>query len=53
MDIVMDIIMVRSQTVDVTVHHEATTKQVWKVDQKSYDEKVLVGYKCDCGSVKE
>jgi hypothetical protein len=42
-----------SQTVDVTVHHEATTKQVWKVDQKSYDEKVLVGYKCDCGSVKE
>lgn len=42
-----------SQTVDVIVHHEATTKQVWKVDQKSYDEKVLVGYKCDCGSVKE
>ena len=42
-----------SQTVDVLVHHEATTKQVWKVDQKSYDEKVLVGYKCDCGSVKE
>lgn len=41
-----------SQTVDVIVHHEATTKQVWKVDQKSYDEKVLVGYKCDCGSVK-
>ena len=41
-----------SQTVDVTVHHEATTKQVWKVDQKSYDEKVLVGYNCDCGSVK-
>lgn len=22
-----------SQTVDVIVHHEATTKQVWKVDQ--------------------
>ena len=41
-----------SQTVDVTVHHEATTKQVWKVDQKSYDEKVLVGYKCDCGKTK-
>ena len=30
-----------SQTVDVIVHHEATTKQVWKVDQKSYDEKVF------------
>lgn len=41
------------QAVDVTVHHEATTKQVWKVDQKSYNKKVLVGYKCDCGSVKE
>lgn len=41
-----------SQTVNVTVHHEATTKQVWKVDQKAYDEKVLIGYKCDCGSVK-
>lgn len=34
------------------VYHESTTKQVWKVDQKAYNEKVLISYKCDCGSVK-
>lgn len=44
---------VGTKLVKIKIHHEATTKQVWKVDQKSYDEKVLVGYKCDCGSVKE
>lgn len=43
---------VGTKLVKIKIHHEATTKQVWKVDQKSYDEKVLVGYKCDCGSVK-
>ena len=41
-----------SETVKVTVHHEATTKQEWKVDQKAYDEKVVIGYKCDCGDDK-
>ena len=44
---------VGTKLVKIKIHHEATTKQVWKVDQKSYDEKVLVGYKCDCGSGKE
>ena len=44
---------VGTKLVKIKIHHEATTKQVWKVDQKSYDEKVLVSYKCDCGSVKE
>ena len=44
---------VGTKLVKIKIHHEATTTQVWKVDQKSYDEKVLVGYKCDCGSVKE
>lgn len=44
---------VGTKLVKIKIHHEATTKQVWKVDQKSYDEKVLVGYKCDCGGVKE
>ena len=44
---------VGTKLVKIKIHHEATTKQVWKVDQKSYDEKVLVSYNCDCGSVKE
>ena len=44
---------VGTKLVKIKIYHEATTKQVWKVDQKSYDEKVLVSYKCDCGSVKE
>lgn len=39
--------------VPITIHHEATTKQEWIVDQKAYDEKVLVGYKCRCGAEKE
>ena len=43
---------VGTKLVKIKIHHEATTKQVWKVDQKSYDEKVLVSYNCDCGSVK-
>ena len=43
---------VGTKLVKIKIYHEATTKQVWKVDQKSYDEKVLVSYKCDCGSVK-
>lgn len=43
---------VGTKLVKIKIHHEATTKQVWKVYQKSYDEKVLVSYNCDCGSVK-
>ena len=43
---------VGTKLVKIKIHHEATTKQVWKVDQKSYDEKVLVSYNCDFGSVK-
>ena len=43
---------VGTKLVKIKIHHEATTKQVWKVDQKSYDEKVLVSYNCDCGRVK-
>lgn len=43
---------VGTKLVKIKIHHEAITKQVWKVDQKSYDEKVLVSYNCDCGSVK-
>lgn len=43
---------VGTKLVKIKIHHEATTKQVWKVDQKSYDEKVLVSYNCDCSSVK-
>lgn len=43
---------VGTKLVKIKIHHEATTKQVWKIDQKSYDEKVLVSYNCDCGSVK-
>lgn len=41
-----------AEAVDVIVHHEATTKQEYKVTQKAYDEKVIVGYKCKCGTVK-
>ena len=42
-----------SKTVPITIHHEATTKQEWMVDKKAYDEKVLIGYKCDgCGTTK-
>lgn len=41
-----------NKPVPVTIHHESTTKQVWKVDQKAYSQKVLIGYKCDCGSKK-
>ena len=44
---------VGTKLVKIKIHHEATTKQVWKVDHKSYDEIVLGGFKCDCGSVKE
>lgn len=41
-----------SKYVTHKVYHEATTKQEWKVDQKAYDEKVIVGYKCKCGASK-
>lgn len=41
-----------NELVDVTIHHEATTKKQWKVDKKAYDEKVVTGYKCDCGVKK-
>lgn len=40
------------ELVDVIIHHEATTKQQWKVDKKAHDEKVVAGYKCDCGAKK-
>ena len=39
-----------SKTVEITVHHDETTKKEWKVDKKAYDEKVIVGYKCKCGA---
>lgn len=39
--------------IEIKIYHEATTKQKWVVDQKAYDEKVLVGYKCRCGVEKE
>lgn len=42
----------RSELVDVTVHHPATTKQEWKVDKNAYTEKVFNGYRCDCGVKK-
>lgn len=38
------------RVVKIKIHHEATTKQEWKVDKKAYDEKVIVGYKCKCGA---
>ena len=41
-----------TKRVPVTVHHEASTKQRWKVDKKAYEEKVITGYKCDCGAKK-
>ena len=41
-----------SKQVYYTVHHEATTKQQWVVDQKAYTEKVPNGFKCACGSIK-
>lgn len=34
------------------IHHDATTKQVWKVDKKAYDEKIITGYQCACGKTK-
>ena len=34
------------------IHHNATTKQEWKVDKKAYDEKILTGYQCACGKTK-
>lgn len=40
-----------NKLVDVTIHHEATKKQ-WVMDKKAYDEKVVTGYKCDCGAKK-
>ena len=41
-----------TKRVPVTVHHEATTKKQWVIDKKAYDEKVVTGYKCDCGAKK-
>ena len=40
---------VGTKIVKIKIHHEATTKQEWKVDKKAYDEKVITGYKCKCG----
>ncbi|GAA6315838.1 MULTISPECIES: hypothetical protein [Anaerostipes] len=40
------------ELVDVTIHHDATTKKQWVIDKKAYDEKVIVGYRCDCGAKK-
>ena len=34
------------------IHHDATTKQVWKVDKTAYDEKIITGYQCACGKTK-
>ena len=36
----------------IKIHHEASTKQEWKVDKKAYDEKILTGYQCACGKTK-
>lgn len=41
-----------SKRVCDTIHHDATTKQQWVVDKKAYNEKVVTGYKCDCGAIK-
>ena len=35
-----------------SVHHEAVTQEVWVVDQATYDEQVLSGYRCSCGAIK-
>ena len=36
----------------IKIHHDASTKQEWKVDQKAYDEKIITGYQCACGKTK-
>lgn len=41
-----------SRPVTVKIHHEASTKQEWKVDKKAYDEKIITGYQCACGKTK-
>ncbi|MFR1888356.1 MAG: hypothetical protein ACLSX0_01130 [Anaerostipes caccae] len=41
-----------SKRVYHTIHHDATTKKQWVIDKKAYDEKVVTGYKCDCGAKK-
>lgn len=41
-----------SQMMKIKVYHEASTRQEWKVDQKAYTEKIITGYKCDCGAEK-
>lgn len=35
-----------------SVHHDAMTQQVWVVDQAAYDEQVITGYRCSCGTTK-
>lgn len=42
-----------TKRIPIIIHHDATTKQQWMVDKKAYDEKVVTGYKCDCGATKE
>lgn len=39
-----------SKRVYHTIHHDATTKKQWVIDKKAYDEKVVTGYRCDCGA---
>ena len=41
-----------NRLVPTIVHHEASTKQEWKVDKKAYDEKIITGYQCACGKTK-
>lgn len=36
----------------IKIHHDASTKQEWKVDKKAYDEKIITGYQCACGKTK-
>lgn len=42
-----------SKYIDIKIHHPATTKQQWVVDQKAYTEKVPNGFKCACGVTKK
>ena len=41
-----------TDSVYVNVYHPASTKKEWKIDKKSWDEKVANGYRCDCGAKK-
>lgn len=35
-----------------TIEHPAITEKVWVVDKEAWTEKVITGYKCDCGATK-